>query len=88
MYSEDDEELELKENIEEGIDLNLEELNKAMAAEEEAVVDEEELSGDFIEEDFDEDIMEDEDIMIEESEIFDNELATDNMMDENDIIDE
>ena len=88
LYSEDDEELELKENIEEGIDLNLEELNKAMAAEEEAIVDEEELSGDFIEEDFDEDLMEDEDIMIEESEIFDNELATDNMMDENDIIDE
>jgi len=88
LYSEDDEELELKENIEEGIDLNLEELNKAMAAEEEAIVDEEELSGDFIEEDFDEDLIEDEDIMIEEAEIFENELATDNMMNENDIIDE
>ena len=87
LYSEDDEELELKENIEEGIELNIEELNKAMAAEEEAIV-EEELSEDFIEEDFDEDIIEDEDIMMEEAEIFENELATDNLMDENDIIDE
>ncbi|MBQ3145666.1 MAG: DNA-directed RNA polymerase subunit beta, partial [Clostridia bacterium] len=90
LYSEDDEELELKENIDEGIDLNIEELNKAMAAEAEAeaIVDEEELEGDFIEEDFDEDIIEDEDIMIEEDEIFDNELATDNMLNDQDIIDE
>ena len=71
-----------------GIDLNIEELNKAMAAEEDAIVDEEELADEFIEEEFDEDLIEDEDIMMEEAEIFENELATDNMMDENDIIDE
>ena len=87
LYSEDDEELELKENIEEGIDLNLEDLNKVIP-EEEAVVDEEEISGDFIEEDFDEDIIDDEEIAIEEDEIFDNDLATDNLLNDEDILDE
>ena len=87
LYSEDDEELELKENIDEGIDLNLEDLNKVIP-EEESIVDEEELAGDFIEEDFEEDIIEEEDVSIEDNEIFDNELATDNILNEEDIIDE
>jgi DNA-directed RNA polymerase, beta subunit/140 kD subunit len=87
LYSEDDEELELKENIDEGIDLNLEDLNKVIP-QEEAIVDEEELASDFIEEDFEEDIIEEEDIEIEENEIFDNDLATDNVLNEEDIIDE
>ena len=56
--------------------------------EEEAIVDEEEMNGDFIEEDFEEDIIEDEDIAIDEDEIFDNELGTDNIMNDEDIIDE
>ena len=52
LYSEDDKELELKENIEEGIDFNLEDA-KALVAEDE-VIDEEELNAEFIEEDSDE----------------------------------
>ena len=87
LYSEDDEELELKENIEEGIDLNLEDLNKVMP-EEEAVVDEEEISNDFIEEDFEEDVIDDEEVLMEDSEVFDNDLAEDNLLNDDDIIDE
>ena len=87
LYSEDDEELELKENIDEGIDLNLEDLNKVMP-EEDTVIDEEEISGDFIEEDFEEDLNEDELALEEDSEIFDNDLATDNLMNDKDILDE
>ena len=90
LFSEDDEELELKENIEEGIDLNLEDLNKVLP-DENAIVDEEEVAGDFIEEDFDEDeedSLDEEEAVIEESEIFDNDLATDNLLNDDDIIDE
>ena len=52
LYSEDDKELELKENIEEGIDFNLEDA-KALVAEDE-ILDEEELNAEFIEEDSEE----------------------------------
>ena len=86
LYSEDNEELELKENIDEGIDFNLEELKKVMP-EEEAVVDEGEIENDFIEEEFDEDQMV-EDIDIDESEMFDSDLSDDAILNDDDIIDE
>ena len=88
LYSEDDEELELKENIEEGIDLNLEELNKVLP-EETAIVDEE-VANEFIEEEFDEDEVDDidEEAVLEDSEIFDNDLADENILNDDDILDE
>ena len=52
LYSHDNEELEIKENIEEGIDFNLEDLEKIMPKENEeelAIIDEEELSNEYIE---------------------------------------
>jgi len=48
LYSEDDEELEIKENIEEGIDFNIEEASKLLP--EETVLNEEELAAEFVEE--------------------------------------
>ena len=90
LFSEDDEELELKENIEEGIDLNLEDLNKVLP-DENAIVDESEVAGEFIEENFDEDeedSLDDEEAVIEDSEIFDNDLADENILNDEDIIDE
>ena len=87
LFSEDNEELELKENIDEGIDFNLEELKKVMP-DEEAIVDEGEIENEFIEEEFDEDVLDDEDAVIEESEIFDNDLAAENLLNDEDIIDE
>ena len=89
LYSDDDEELELKENIEEGIDLNLEELNKVLP-DETAIVDEE-VENEFVEEEFDEDEeddLDDAEALMEDSETFDNDLATDNLMNDEDIIDE
>ena len=80
LYSENDEELELKENIEEGIDFNLEDRN-ALIEPEEAVIDDEELSEEFIE---DEVLLDDED----DSDIFDNELAEDNLENDNDSFEE
>ena len=88
LFSEDDEELELKENIDEGIDLNLEELNKVLP-DETAIVDEE-VANEFVEEEFDDEEVEDidEEAVIEESEIFDNDLATENLLNDEDILDE
>ena len=80
LYSKDNEELELKENIEEGIDFNLEDRN-VLPEPEEAVVDDEELSNDFIE---DEILLDDED----DSNIFDNELAEDNLENDDDSFEE
>ena len=86
LYSDDDEELELKENIEEGIDLNLEDLNKVLP-DETAIVDEE-VEGEFVEEEFDEEDIDEAEALMEEAEEFDNDLATDNLMNDEDIIDE
>ncbi len=86
LYSEDNEELELKENIDEGIDFNLEELKKVMP-EEEAVVDEGEIENEFIEEEFDEEPMA-EDMDLDESEIFSEDIEEDNIISDEDILDE
>jgi len=89
LYSENDEELEIKENIEEGIDFNIEEASKLLP--EETVLDEAELSEEFVteeilledEEDFEEDIedLEDltdegfeEDLLENEADIFEEEV--------------
>ena len=87
LYSEDNEELELKENIDEGIDLNLEDLNKVMP-QGDAIVDEDEMANDFIEEDFEEDSIDEENMDLDIEEDFDNDLATDNLLNDDDIIDE
>ena len=81
LYSKDDEELELKENIEEGIDFNLED-REVLPEPEEAVLDDEELSDDFIE---DEILLDDED---DSDDIFDNELAEDNLENDDDSFEE
>ena len=78
---------ELKENIEDGIDFNLDESKKAM--EEEALVDEAELEDGYMEE---EDDLEDSDELFEElddvgeEDLFDSDLADDNLDNDNDII--
>jgi len=83
LYSENDEELELKENIEEGIDFNLED-QKALLPEE-GIMDEEELDGEFIEEDV---LLDDEEDMMDEDEEFDSELAEDNLENDDDSFEE
>ncbi len=83
LYSENDEELELKENIEEGIDFNLED-PKALLPEE-AIMDEGELDGEFIEEDV---LLDDEEGMMDEDEEFDSELAEDNLENDDDSYEE
>ena len=79
LYSQDNEELELKENIDEGIDFNLEDRD-AIPDPEEAILDDEELSEEFIE---DEILLDDED-----DDIFDNKLAEDNLENDNDSFEE
>ena len=81
LYSKDDEELELKENIEEGIDFNLED-REVLPEPEEAILDDEELSDEFIE---DEILLDDED---DSDDIFDNELAEDNLENDDDSFEE
>ena len=84
LYSEDDQELELKENIDEGIDFNIDEINKVLP--EEAVMNDEELE-DFSTEDLDgEEPLNDDDLL--DDELFDNDLAKDNLLNDDDIIDE
>ena len=85
LYSEDDQELELKENIDEGIDFNLEELNKVLP-EEEAVVNDEELENFSTEELDDEEPLDEDDLL--DDEMFDNDLGKDNLLNDDDIIDE
>ena len=80
LYSHDNEELELKENIDEGIDFNIEDRN-SIPDSEEAILDDEELSDEFIE---DEILLDEED----DSDIFDNELAEDNLENDNDSFEE
>ena len=78
LYSENDEELELKENIDDGIDINLEE-NKNLLPDEIAISDED-LEEEMTLEDEDSELLEDEDLL----EDFDSELAEDNLENDND----
>ena len=96
LYSEDNEELELKENIDEGIEYDPEK-DKKILSEEEVIADGD-LNG--YSEDVENDVLlEDDDAMDDETEdlfedlgdegedmLFDNDLAEDNLDDENDII--
>jgi len=82
LYSDNDEELELKENIEDGIDLNLED-----KVPEEIV--EEELEEGYIEENIDEEFNEEDDLEdIDDDDFFENDLADDNIMNDEDILDD
>ena len=94
LYSNDNVELELKENIEDGIDFNIE-ANKKL--EEDNILDESELEEEYIEEDGDSSLSlddendelfesideEDDDLLI-----FDNDLADDNILNDEDILEE
>ena len=82
LYSENDEELELKENIDDGIDINLEE-NKNLLPDEIAISDED-LEEEMTLEDEDSELLEDEDLL----EDFDSELAEDNLENDNDSYEE
>jgi len=88
LFSEDNRELELKENIEDGIDFNSDDNKKAL--EEETFVDEEDLEDGYMEEG--EDDLEDSDELFEElddegeEDLFDSDLADDNLDNDNDII--
>ena len=94
LYTKENEELEIKENIDEGIEYNPETDKKILAEEEVAVQDE--IEGNYIEEDPDADktLLEDEedsdeffeDLDDDENDIFDNDLAEDNMYNDDDII--
>ena len=84
LYSEDDKELELKENIDEGIDFNLEELNKVLP--EETAVNDEDLEEFSTEELDDEEPLDEDDLLNDE--MFDNDLGKDNLLNDDDIMDE
>ena len=84
LYSEDDKELELKENIDEGIDFNLEELNKVLP--EETAVNDEDLEEFSTEELDDEELLDEDDLL--DDEMFDNDLGKDNLLNDDDIMDE
>ncbi len=88
LYSKDNKELELTENIDDGIDFNLEE-NKPLVTEEELIEEEEPLDTDMLLDE--EDTIEDDDMMMDEDDdidIFDNELAEDNMENDDDSYEE
>ena len=92
LYSKDDKELELTENIEDGIDFNLDD-NKPLIADEELVVDEEldkTLAEDSLLEEDELDSLLDEEENFEEDfeEDFDNELAEDNLENDDDSFEE
>ena len=86
LYSKDDEQLELKEEVDEGIDFNLDG-KEDIPEPEEALLDDEELSDEFIEDDID---IDDEDLDEEdlEDDMFDSELAEDNLENDNDSFEE
>ena len=90
LYNKNDEEVELKENIEEGIDFNLE--REQHSKEELKVLDDEltsegyeEIGDDEIDDLERDDIYDDTDI-IDDDDIFDNDLATDNIHNDEDMI--
>ena len=76
LYSKDDKELELTENIEDGIDFNLEE-TKPLITEEELEEEEEVLEQDML--------LEEEEVIEEDFEDLDNELAEDNLENDNEL---
>ena len=88
LYSGDNKELELKEDIEDGIDFNPEEDKKIL--ESETLVTEDELQDGYSDEEELDDINDSDDFFEElgeeegEEDIFDNDLAEDNLDDEND----
>ena len=86
LYTEDDKELELKENIDEGIDFNLDKSKPIL--DEENVIENDELENSYIEEDMeDEDELFDEDKLLddeEDDEIFDSDLAIDKIENDED----
>ena len=86
LYSEDNRELELKENIDEGIDFNLE--REKSSLQEETILENDELENSYIEEDIDdsEDLMDD-DILLSDEE-FDSDLAMDNIENDEDLSEE
>ena len=92
LYSEDDKELELKENIEGAIDFNLEDNKKALESDE--VVVDSELENNYIEENIDEDMLIDDDAIFQNLDDdddlldIDTDLAEDNLLDDEDILDE
>ena len=94
LYSSDNKELELKENIEDGIDFNIE-ANKKL--EEDNGLDEAELEEEYIEEDEDSSLTleDDSDELFESVDeedddllLFDNDLAEDNILNDEDILEE
>ena len=100
LLSPDNEELELKENIEEGIDFNSIENSKKFDDMEESVIDEDELTDGYIEEDEDSDInglgnlmnTDDEELFegFDDEEIMldDTDLGEDNLLNDQDILDD
>ena len=88
LYSEDNRELELKENIDEGIDFNLD--REKSTLEEETVLENDELEGAYIEEDLEdsEELFNTDDLLDEDDEIFDSELAMDNIENDEDLPEE
>ena len=87
LYSEDDRELELTENIDDGIDFNLDE-NKPLVTDEEKMEDEGPLDEDMLLDD--EDLPEDDEIMDDEDnfENLSDDLAEDNLENDNDSYEE
>ena len=94
LYSNDNVELELKEDIEDSIDFNLE-ANKKLG--EDIVIDESEMEDSYIDADEDIDDEDSEDLLFDDVEdieddddllIFDNDVAEDNILNDEDIIDE
>ena len=89
LYSEDDKELELTENIDDGIDFNLDD-NKPLVTEEEMIEDDEPTE--LLDEDMlldEEELIDDEEMLEDDDlDIFDNEMAEDNMENDNDSYEE
>ena len=88
LYSEDDQELELKEHIEDGIDFNLE--KDKISLEEENVIENDELESAYIEEDFEEseDLFDTDELLDDEEELYDSDLAADNIYNDEDLSEE
>ena len=83
LYTEDDKELELKENIDEGIDFNLDKGKTVL--EEENVIENDEIENAYIEEDLenDEELLDTDDLLDEE--LYDSDLAMDNIENDEDL---
>ena len=88
LYSEDNKELELKENIEDGIDFNLDKEKSTL--QEDTVLENDELENSYIEEDLDDsdELFDSENLMEEDEELFDSDLAADNLENDEDLSEE